>query len=246
MSEASDPGGSTYSSGVGFTVNNPLPSTSILIPPKGATLSGKSATLDASTSNATSVEFYLFGGIYGVDAPVICTATLTQYGWLCAWNTTTVPERRVHLGVRGLRPWGKYGQFERQRHRGESSPCRPCQLVLHIYGLGRCRRKRLQLCVWCVQHGYSGHAAVGNVTLNIAGSATPSTFTGSFTITTGVGALSGSATGPIITQEMGVDFEQIYQIALSVNTATGSFGGTTGVLLFSTSSQADVASVAVE
>ena len=43
-----------------------------------------------------------------------------------------------------------------------------------------------------------------------------------------------------------MDFVQIYQITLSVNTATGSYGGTTGNLLFSTSSQADVASVAVE
>ena len=47
--------------------------------------------LDASASNATSVEFLLFGGTYGYAAPVICTATPTLYGWLCAWNTTTVP-----------------------------------------------------------------------------------------------------------------------------------------------------------
>ena len=47
--------------------------------------------LDASASNATSVEFRLFGGIYGYNAPVLCTATATIYGWLCGWNTTTVP-----------------------------------------------------------------------------------------------------------------------------------------------------------
>ena len=47
--------------------------------------------LDASASNATSVEFLLFGGIYGYAAPVLCTATPTIYGWLCSWNTTTVP-----------------------------------------------------------------------------------------------------------------------------------------------------------
>ena len=67
------------------------PTTSILIPASGATLSGTGATLDASASNATSVEFLLFGGTYGYDAPVICTATSTIYGWLCSWNTTTVP-----------------------------------------------------------------------------------------------------------------------------------------------------------
>ena len=40
---------------------------------------------------ADSVEFRLFGGVYGYNAPVLCTATLTLYGWLCSWNTTTVP-----------------------------------------------------------------------------------------------------------------------------------------------------------
>jgi uncharacterized protein YjbI with pentapeptide repeats len=72
------------------TVNNPPPTTSVGVPSNGATLSG-STYLDASASNATSVEFRLFGGIYGYAAPVICTATPTIYGWLCSWNTTTVP-----------------------------------------------------------------------------------------------------------------------------------------------------------
>ena len=91
VSYASGPGGSTASSGIGVTVKNPAPTTNILVPSKGATQSGTSATLDASASNATSVEFLLFGGIYGFNAPVVCTATLTYYGWVCSWNTTTVP-----------------------------------------------------------------------------------------------------------------------------------------------------------
>ncbi len=74
--------------GVSITVANPT--TSVLIPSNGATLSG-STYLDASASNATSVEFLLFGGTYGYNAPVLCTATSTIYGWLCGWNTTTVP-----------------------------------------------------------------------------------------------------------------------------------------------------------
>ena len=65
--------------------------TSVLVPATGATLSGTSATLDASASNANSVEFLLFGGTYGYSAPVVCTATPTYYGWLCSWNTTDVP-----------------------------------------------------------------------------------------------------------------------------------------------------------
>ncbi len=71
-------------------VNTP-PTTNVLIPSNGATLSG-STLLDASASNATSVEFRLFGGSYGYAAPVLCTATPTLYGWLCGWNTAKVPD----------------------------------------------------------------------------------------------------------------------------------------------------------
>ena len=67
------------------------PTTSVLVPATGATLSGTSATLDASASNATSVEFLLFGRTYGYSAPVVCAATPTYSGWLCSWNTTDVP-----------------------------------------------------------------------------------------------------------------------------------------------------------
>ena len=90
VSEVFNSAGSAFSSGVSITVNNPLPTTSVLVPSNGATLSG-STYIDASASNATSVEFRLFGGIYGFAAPVVCTATLTLYGWLCDWNTTTAP-----------------------------------------------------------------------------------------------------------------------------------------------------------
>ena len=38
-----------------------------------------------------SVRFVLFGGSYGYWGQVLCTATLTYYGWLCSWNTKTVP-----------------------------------------------------------------------------------------------------------------------------------------------------------
>ena len=77
------------SPGVTITVSNP-PTSTVVVPANDATLSG-SQYMDASASNATSVEFLLFGGIYGYAAPVVCTATLTYYGWLCAWDTTTVP-----------------------------------------------------------------------------------------------------------------------------------------------------------
>jgi uncharacterized protein YjbI with pentapeptide repeats len=98
VSVAAYPDGvSTASAPISITVNNPPPTTSVLIPSKGATLSGTSATLDASASNAASVEFLLFGGSFGYSGPVVCTATLTPYGWLCAWNTTAVPNSTYTL-----------------------------------------------------------------------------------------------------------------------------------------------------
>jgi hypothetical protein len=90
LSEAFNSSGSAFSGGVSITVSNP-PKTNVLIPATGATLSGTAATLDASASNATSVEFWLFGGSYGYSGKMIGTATLTYYGWVYRWNTTTVP-----------------------------------------------------------------------------------------------------------------------------------------------------------
>ena len=83
-------GGTVASAPITVTVDNP-PTASVLIPSSGATLSG-STVLDASASNATSVEFRLFGGVYGYSGPVVCTAALTYYGWLCSWNTSAVPD----------------------------------------------------------------------------------------------------------------------------------------------------------
>ena len=82
-------GGTTTSPDVAITINNP-PATSVLVPSIGATLSG-STYLDATAANATSVGFVLFGGSFGYSGQLLCTATPTLYGWLCAWNTATVP-----------------------------------------------------------------------------------------------------------------------------------------------------------
>ena len=71
LSEAFNASGSAFGPGVSITVENPT--TGVLVPSSGATLSG-STNLDASASNATSVEFRLFGGTYGFAAPVLlCT-----------------------------------------------------------------------------------------------------------------------------------------------------------------------------
>ncbi len=88
VSEAFNASGSAFSAAVSITVNNP--STSVLVLSAGATLSG-TTSLDASATNATSVEFLLSGGSYGSPGMVIGTATPTLYGWLSRWDTTTVP-----------------------------------------------------------------------------------------------------------------------------------------------------------
>jgi hypothetical protein len=65
--------------------------TSVLIPSSGTAISGTSAILDASASAAGGVatlQFVITGGSY--DQSVIGTATPTIYGYLFAWNTTSV------------------------------------------------------------------------------------------------------------------------------------------------------------
>ena len=71
----------------------------MIIPSNGATLSGTAATLDASASNAIILELWLFGGSYGYSGHLVGTATLTYYGWVYSWNTTTVPNGSYTLIV---------------------------------------------------------------------------------------------------------------------------------------------------
>jgi hypothetical protein len=81
---------STYSAGIAITVDNPPPTTSVLVPSSGATLSG-SQWLDASASGNVAVqkvEFHLTGGT--LHDLLVGTGTPTYYGYLADWNTTTV------------------------------------------------------------------------------------------------------------------------------------------------------------
>jgi hypothetical protein len=95
---------STTSAPVSVTFTNP-PTTSVLVPSKGAGVSG-STYLDASATNATSVQFLLYGGSYGFAAPTLCTAALTLYGWLCSWNSTTVADSSYTLVSEAIGPDG--------------------------------------------------------------------------------------------------------------------------------------------
>ena len=89
-------GVSGTSPGVTITVNNPPPTTSVLIPSNGATESGTAAFLDASASpNVTAVTYELTGGT--LTNQVIVTGTPTLYGYLAEWNTTSVPNGTYQL-----------------------------------------------------------------------------------------------------------------------------------------------------
>ena len=71
------------------TITVTPPTTTVVLPSNGATLSG-TPYLDATTSpGVTNVQYELSGG--SLSDSVIATATPTLYGWLAAWNTTTVP-----------------------------------------------------------------------------------------------------------------------------------------------------------
>jgi acetyl esterase/lipase len=83
-------GVSAVSPPVTVSVANAPPTTTVLIPGSGASLSGTSSLLDASASpNSTGVIYELTGG--SLSDEVIASATPTLYGWLAQWNTTTVP-----------------------------------------------------------------------------------------------------------------------------------------------------------
>ncbi len=65
------------------------PSTQVVAPSTGATVSGTQVVLDASASaGVTQVQFELTGG--ALNDFVIATATPTIFGWASSWNSTTV------------------------------------------------------------------------------------------------------------------------------------------------------------
>ena len=94
QSVATDGAGNTaYSTGIAITVDNTPPTTAVLVPATGASVSGTSTTLDASASASNGVginkvQFVLTGGAY--NKTVIGTATSSAYGWYLQWNTTSV------------------------------------------------------------------------------------------------------------------------------------------------------------
>ncbi len=104
-SVATFPGGVTATSpDITVTVNNAPPSTTVVLPSNGATVSG-GQWLDAIASpGATQVQYELTGGT--LTNSVIATATPTIYGWLAKWDTTTVPNGTYTLNSVATFPGG--------------------------------------------------------------------------------------------------------------------------------------------
>lgn len=82
---------------------------------------------------------------------------------------------------------------------------------------------------------YPGSTSVGNVNLQVAGcfNLLQGFYSGTFTITTNVGTLSGNAAGPVTFEGSLPTVILAFPLALSINAETGSFTGTTGALQFS-------------
>ena len=82
----------------------PPPTTSVVIPSNGATVSG-TQLLDAfASSGVTQVQFRVSGGPSNLSDQVVGTANKTLYGWLANWNTTAVSN-----GVYSLQSVASYG-----------------------------------------------------------------------------------------------------------------------------------------
>ena len=111
QSEASDGAGyEGVSTGVTVVVDNPPPTTSVVIPSNGASVSGAQVILDASASvsaGVAKVEFSLTGG--SLNNLLIATATLTYFGWLASWNSTTVPNGTYTLRSEASEAGGNQG-----------------------------------------------------------------------------------------------------------------------------------------
>ncbi len=70
------------------------PTTAVIVPSAGASVSDTSVTLDAGASAASGatiakVQFALTGGT--LTKSVIATATPTIYGYVATWDSTSVP-----------------------------------------------------------------------------------------------------------------------------------------------------------
>jgi outer membrane protein assembly factor BamB len=85
------------------------PTTSVVIPSNGATVSG-TTLLDASASDDVSVSRVEFHLGSGGSERVIGVATPSQYGWIYNWDTTSVPNGNYTLESVAYDPAGNHAE----------------------------------------------------------------------------------------------------------------------------------------
>ena len=251
QSVATSNGVSGTSAPVTITVNNPTPSTEVVIPSNNATVSGTSQVLDAAASSGvTQVQYEVTGGT--LNDAVIATATATIYGWIALWNTTDVPD-----GTYTLNSVASYAD-------GVSGTSPPISLTVdnpatladlagtNLFGTGTATLGGDGCDVAYLVAGVNYEAAtqtIGVVDLQIEGCYDGDLLTGSFTITTtNAGTLSGTASGPITTvtppcpnpKFCDPEVEAQFTLTLTVTAGTGLFAGTTGALQVVLTSPASV------
>jgi hypothetical protein len=76
--------------GVSITVDNPPPTTAVVLPSNNASVTGNQYLDATASSGVTQVTYEVSGGPANLSDDVIATGTPTLYGWLAAWNTAGV------------------------------------------------------------------------------------------------------------------------------------------------------------
>jgi hypothetical protein len=225
--ETDDAGNSATSPGVSVTVDNVL-HTQVLVPSTGATVGGN-VILDASAQGTAPVTGVTFTATQGSTVETVGTATPTIYGWIAQWDAGasagSPPSPSYPNGTWSI-------QSVATEVGGTTATSPPIDITLvtladlqnpSISGeggfFGEC-----QIANGDYSATYPGSTSVGTVTLT----ANPCAST--FTLTTGVGTVSGTVETGSANLIPPDGLEAIY--ALDVATGTGLFTGTTGGLVF--------------
>ena len=234
QSVASANGVNGSSTATTIMVSNPAPSSLVVLPANGATVSG-SPYLDATASSGvTQVLYEISGGPNNLVDLVISGSTPTYVGWVGIWNNTA----GVPNGTYILNSVASYAD-------GASGTSPPITITVsnpvtladltqsNISGTGTAALN-VNGCSedFVVDMTYLGGSSVAAIDLHIAGCINSESFSGSFTFSTqNAGTLSGSASGPIATITPCCQPPEIqFMMTLTVSAGTGPFAGTTGAL----------------
>jgi hypothetical protein len=181
------------------------------------------------------------GGSYGYSGHLIGTATPSYYGWLYSWNTTTVPNGSYLLVSEAFGAAGS--AFSSGVGVTVANPGLADLASSSITGTTSSTLTSCSFVGETFNAAYPGSSAVGTVTLQMNGCIPdtgpnfPFTFeySGTFTVTTGVGTLSGSVAGQITNVNLSPPPEinlvpTSATLTLTATSGTGDFMGTTGTL----------------